>query len=55
MITVTQILAGVCNRAPQGGGLGKQIEELMQRAGEHTPVIVRSTAFPTNPKAAVTH
>ena len=37
-----------------GGRLGKQIEELMQRAGEHTPVVVRSTAYPTNPKAAVT-
>ena len=52
--TVTRILAGVCNRSPQGGWLGKQIEELMQRAGEHTPVAVRSTAYPTNPKAAVT-
>ena len=51
--TVTRLLAGVCNRSPQGGWLGKQIEELMQRAGEHTPVAVRSTAYPTNPKAAV--
>jgi hypothetical protein len=52
--TLTRILAGVCNRSPQGGWLGKQIEELMQRAGENTPVAVRSTAYPTNPKAAVT-
>ncbi len=38
---------------PQGGWLGRQIDEVVKRAGEHTPVIVRSTDFPSNPKAAV--
>jgi len=47
------ILVGVCNKGAQGGGLGRQIEEVVKRAGEHTPVIVRSTDYPNNPKAAV--
>ena len=51
--SVECILVGVCNKAPQGGGLGRQIDEVVKRAGEHTPVIVRSTDFPTSPKAAV--
>ena len=36
-----------------GGGLSRQIDEVSSRAGGHTPVIVRSTAFPSSPKAAV--
>ena len=51
--SVERILIGVCNKAAQGGGLGRQIEELVKRAGEHTVVVVRSTAYPSNPKAAV--
>jgi Mrp family chromosome partitioning ATPase len=51
--SVGWILVGICNKAPQGGALGRQIEEVAQRAGEHTPVIVRSTAFSGNPKSAV--
>ena len=46
-------LVGVCNKAPQGGALARQIDEVVKQAGERTPVIVRSTDFPTNPKAAV--
>jgi hypothetical protein len=48
-----RLLIGVCNKLAQGGGLGKQIQELQKRAGEATAVVVRSTAFPSNPKAAV--
>ena len=33
-------------RRPQGGALGRQIDEVVQRAGGIAPVIVRSTAFP---------
>ncbi len=47
------MLVGICNKGAQGGGLGRQIDEVVQRAGKHTPVIVRSTAFPGSPKAAV--
>jgi energy-coupling factor transporter ATP-binding protein EcfA2 len=46
-------LVGVCNKAPQGGALGRQIDEVIERSGEYRPVIVRSTDFPSNPKAAV--
>jgi hypothetical protein len=51
---VERILIGVCNKAAQGGWLGKQIEELKKRAGEHTVVVARSTAYPITSKAAVT-
>ena len=33
-------------RRPQGGALSRQIDEVAQRAGGITPVVVRSTAFP---------
>ena len=51
--SVDRILVGVCNKNPQGGWLSRQIDEVVKRAGEHTPVIVRSTEFPSSPKAAV--
>ena len=49
----SRIVLGICNKGAQGGGLGRQIDEVAQRAGGRTPVIVRSTAFPSSPKAAV--
>jgi AAA ATPase domain len=48
-----RLFVGVCNKAAQGGALSRQIDEVVKRAGEHTPVIVRSTDFPKSPKAAV--
>ena len=48
--SVDRSLVGVCNKAPQGGALGRQIDEVVKRAGEHTPVIVRSTDFPVTRK-----
>ncbi len=51
--SVERILIGVCNKSAQGGGLGRQVEELVKRAGEHTVVVVRSTAYPSNPKTVV--
>ncbi len=55
--SVDRLLVGVCNRGAQGGGLGKQVEEIEKRTGdatpEVTPVIVRSTEFPSNPKTVV--
>src|SRR5690606_22695359 len=44
---------GICNKNPRGGGLGRQVEQLAKRAGEHKPVIVRSTDFPQSPRAEV--
>jgi AAA ATPase domain len=50
---VGRFLVGVCNKGPQAGALSRQIDEIVQRAGGITPVVVRSTAFPGSPKAAV--
>jgi hypothetical protein len=50
---VERILVGICNKAPQGGALGRQIEDVVHRAGGNAPVIVRSTAFPATAKSAV--
>lgn len=50
-------LVGLCNKAPQGGGLGGQVKETGERARRceppETPVIVRSTDFPQNPKTQI--
>ena len=51
--SVERLLIGVCNKRAQGGGLGRQIEDLVKCAGEHTVVVVRSTAYPSNPKTVV--
>ncbi len=52
--SVQRILLGVCNKNAQGGALGRQIDEVVKQAGEHVPVIVRSTDFPSNPKLVIT-
>lgn len=42
------LIAGMCNKAPQGGWLGRQIQALARRAGPHLPVLVRrGSEFPT--------
>ncbi|MHB1558245.1 MAG: hypothetical protein ACYC61_12355 [Isosphaeraceae bacterium] len=49
-----RLFVGVCNKAPQGGALSRQIDEVIQRAGGgRIPVVVRSTAFPASRTAAV--
>jgi hypothetical protein len=50
---VDRLLAGVCNKSAQGGGLSRQIKELQSRAGDLVPVIVRSTAFSFGPKTEI--
>jgi hypothetical protein len=50
---VEKLLVAVCDRNARGGGLGKQIEEVVKRAGETPAAIVRSTAFPVSANAAV--
>lgn len=52
--SVTRMLAGICDRPAQGGGLSKQIQELKRACGSRTIVIVRTTEFPASPKAMVT-
>lgn len=51
--SVEKLLAGVCNKRPQGGGLARQIAELEERAGEHGRFIVRSVEFPSSPGAKI--
>jgi hypothetical protein len=51
--TVCRLMIGLCNQNPQGGRLGRQIEDLIGHAGEQTPVIVRSTDFPSNPATQI--
>ena len=53
------LLAGICNKTPGGGHLGKQVQSILDRTEKQvptaTPIIVRSTEFtPKNPKAAIT-
>ncbi len=43
---VRKLLAAICNKAAQGGGLGRQITEVEKRAGDIPVALVRSTAFP---------
>ncbi|HVX59184.1 MAG TPA: helicase HerA-like domain-containing protein, partial [Pirellulales bacterium] len=50
---VQKTLAGVCNKLPQGGALGKQVSELERRSGEHGRFIVRSIEFPSNPRTKI--
>jgi hypothetical protein len=51
--SVSLLLVGVCNMTARGGHLGRQVAEVVERAGENPPVIVRSTEFPSSPKAAI--
>lgn len=50
---VRRFLVGICNANAQGGKLGRQVAEVQGRAGEHPPILVRSTEFPSNPRTAI--
>jgi hypothetical protein len=43
---IQKLLAAVCNKAAQGGWLGKQINEVTKRADDISIALLRSTAFP---------
>jgi hypothetical protein len=53
-----RLLAGICNKKAQGGGLGLQVSEVSETAREQVPaavpVIVRSADYPSSPQAKVT-
>ena len=55
--SVQRLQVGICNRGARGGGLGKQVTEISERAEEQEPialpVIVRSTEYPSSPTAKV--
>ncbi len=48
---------GVCNKAPQGGWLGRQVKAVSRAAEDQEPqaipIIVRSTDFPKSPTAQI--
>lgn len=52
--TGSKLLVGVCNKAPQGGHLAKQIVELSDRADGRQTIAARSTGFPGKPGLAIT-
>jgi Helicase HerA, central domain/AAA ATPase domain len=43
------LAVGMCNKPPQGGYLGRQIESMAARAGTDTLAMVRCTEFPGRP------
>ncbi|MEM9492835.1 MAG: DUF87 domain-containing protein, partial [Myxococcota bacterium] len=47
------VLVGICNKAPQGGGLGNQIKAVRNRAGARIPAVVRCSEYPNSPRARV--
>ncbi len=48
-----RLCVAVCDRNARGGGLGNQIEEVINRAGEIPAVLVRSTEYPRDPNSVV--
>ncbi len=48
-----KLIVGVCNKAPQGGALARQIAELTSLASGRKAVAVRSSGFPGNPRLVV--
>ena len=49
-----KLLVGVCNKAPQGGHLARQIDELSKLAEGRRAIAARSTGFPGKPGQAIT-
>jgi energy-coupling factor transporter ATP-binding protein EcfA2 len=47
------IVITLCNKAPQGGGLGAQIDRASKRAAGHVLALVRCGEFPSNTGTAV--
>jgi hypothetical protein len=48
-----QFLVAICNKSPQGGGLGRQVSEVETKAAGLPVVLVRSYAFPKDPRSIV--
>jgi hypothetical protein len=43
----SKLLVALCEKKPQGGGLGKQMAEALKKAAGRTPVLVRTSDFPS--------
>ena len=52
--TVEHLKVGICNKESRGGGLGRQVQELINQSSQQTAVAVRSTSYPSSPTAVVT-
>ncbi len=50
---VDKLLVAVCDKSTRGNGLKNQVGEVARRAGEIPAVLVRSTAYPKDPKSLV--
>ncbi len=50
---VEQLLLGVCNGRAQAGKLAAQLDELVAKAKGRTPVALRTSDFPDNPKTQI--
>ncbi len=48
-----RLRVGICEKQAQGGGLQKQLNQLWNKAGSRTAVLIRSTPFPSNPKTKI--
>ncbi|HEX5752518.1 MAG TPA: AAA family ATPase [Archangium sp.] len=46
----TKLQVVLCNSKPNGGALAREIEQARKEAKGRTPVVVRTTVFPSNPK-----
>ncbi|VTT99644.1 Putative ATPase OS=Singulisphaera acidiphila (strain ATCC BAA-1392 / DSM 18658 / VKM B-2454 / MOB10) GN=Sinac_6989 PE=4 SV=1: AAA_16: AAA_10 [Gemmataceae bacterium] len=51
---VDRLLLALCDKNARGGGMAKQVEEVVKRAGEIPAVFLRSTEFPSSPGADIT-
>ena len=47
------LMVGVCNKRPHGGALAKEIDEVLEHAGNRVAVLVRSSEFPSRPGSAI--
>jgi hypothetical protein len=44
---VDKLLAALCDKSPKGGGLARQVQEVVKKVGDDIPaVVIRSTEFP---------
>jgi energy-coupling factor transporter ATP-binding protein EcfA2 len=43
----SKLFVALCERSPRGGGLGRQMAEALKAAAGKTPVLVRTTDFPS--------
>ncbi|PTN12281.1 AAA family ATPase [Nitrosomonas aestuarii] len=51
--TEQQLTIGLCQKAPQGGALARQIDQLQIIAGTRIAIALRSAEFPSDPKTKI--